>query len=148
MSFTQSHDNLTSYIIDPYEQMKTPAPTQPVTEYGVPQIIKKSFTGTALSTAIFATDAPFKFQILDYHVRIDTAGTSATTLKLTDGTNDITDALDIHNTGSVGANDIVRGLQIDATHATIDVGGSLNIVISDATDSPAGEVIILACKVA
>lgn len=147
MSYSKAHDNLTDFIIDPYEQNQEPAPTQPVTAYGVPVIIKRAFTGTTLTTAVFALNAPFKFQILDYHVRIDTAGSSATTLKLTNGTDDITDAADIYNSGGVGANDLVRGAEIDATYATIASGGTLNIVLSDATDSPAGEVIILACKV-
>jgi len=75
---------------------------------------------------IFDEDAPFKFEIVDVVVQArDTVGGG--TMKVTDGTDDITDAIACATDGNK-----VRAGSIDDSKATIDVGGSLKCVGSAA----------------
>jgi len=123
-------------------------PDQGDAELGLPLIISKAFDGTAAEVHIFNANCPRKLRIVDVWIEITAAGSSATTVKLDNGTNDITDAMDCYNTGSIGDTDIVRCGEIDDAYSTLDVDETLDVTVSDTTDSPAGIVRILAIPVA
>jgi len=115
---------------------------------GVPVVFTQDVAGTADNTNICDANCPFKLTIIDAWVVITTAGSSATTIKLTDGTNDITDAMDIYNGGAIGDKAIVRAGEIDDAYATLSEDDSLVATISDTTDSPACTVYVMAIPVA
>lgn len=71
---------------------------------------------------VFEADAPFKLQVVDFHIICTDA--NAGTVKLTDGTSDITDAL-THGTTDKA---IVRVGTIDDAKYELAKNGSLNIV--------------------
>jgi len=84
-------------------------------------------TGAATGLEIFKVNAPFKFEILD--VIIQARGTSTSgTMKLTDGTNDITDAIVVATDKAV-----TRVGTIDDAYSTIKKGGTLEIVCGGTT---------------
>lgn len=109
---------------------------------GVPVVIKKVITTGSADEAIFDEDAPFKFRIID--VIVEPRGNSTNgTMKITDGTNDITDAM----TCAVDTT-IARASTIDDAYSTIAAGGSLSVVCAgDAVASTIGMVTILAEKI-
>ena len=123
-------------------------PDQADSAIGLPIIVSKAFDGTAAEVSIFDGNCPRKMRIVDVWIEITAAGASATTVKLDNGTNDITDAIDCYDTGSVGDTDIVRAGEIDDAYSTLDVDDTLDITVSDTTDSPAGIVRVLAIPVA
>lgn len=92
---------------------------------GINQVMAFTFnvtTGAATGLEIFLANAPFKFEVID--VIVQPRGTSTNgTLKLTNGTNDITDAM-------VCAVDktMVRPATIDDAYSTIAENGTLDIV--------------------
>lgn len=84
-------------------------------------------TGAAIGLEIFNKNAPFKFEVID--VTIQPRGTSTNgTIKITNGTNDITDAM-------VCAVDktMVKAASIDDAYSTIEKDGTLDIVCAGDT---------------
>lgn len=80
--------------------------------------------GAATGLEIFKVNAPFKFQILD--VIIQARGTVAGgKMKLTDGTNDITDEIVCAVDTTLG-----RAATIDEAYSEIDVDETLEVVCS------------------
>lgn len=116
-------------------------------EMAIPIVIRKSFDGTSSPVSIYDSDAPTDMRIVDAHVIITSTGSSATTVKLTDGTNDITDAIDVYDGGGVSDTDIISASQIDDAYYEISEDGSLELALSDTTDSPAGIVVVTALVV-
>lgn len=97
---------------------------------GINQVIAFTFdvtTGAATGLEIFLANAPFKFEVIDVIVQPRGASTSGT-IKITDGTNDITDAM-------VCAVDktMVRPATIDNAYSTILKNGTLEIVCAGTT---------------
>ena len=90
------------------------------------EIVYDVTTGSA-SIKIFDANAPFKFEIVD--VVIQSRGTDGTgTLKITNGTNDITDAM----TCAVDTT-MARAATIDDAYSEIDEGETLEIVCAGGT---------------
>ena len=79
-------------------------------------------TTGAASILIFDANAPFKFEITDVIIQPRGASTSGT-MKITDGTNDITDAIICAVDKTIG-----RASTIDDAYSTIGVNGTLEIV--------------------
>ncbi len=109
---------------------------------GINQLIAFSFdvtTGAASGLEIFKANAPFKFEVVD--VIVQPRGTSTNgTIKITNGTNDITDAM-------VCAADktMVRAASVDNTYSTIDENETLEIVCAgDSVGSTIALVTVLA----
>lgn len=115
---------------------------------GVPLVIMQVFDGSALEVHIFDAAVPRKLRIIDAWVLITAAGGAGTTLTLDDGTDAITDAIDIYNTGGVGDKDIVRAGEIDDAKSDLAAGDTLDITLSNTTTAPEGIVYILAVPIA
>ena len=83
---------------------------------------------TADASSGLAVTVPFAIKIIDVIV-ISTASVGSATVKLTDGTNDITDAI-------VAATDtnVVRAGTIDDAYNEIAAGGTLKVVTNGASD--------------
>jgi hypothetical protein len=79
-------------------------------------------TGAATGLKIFNANAAFKFEVTDVIIQPRRASTNGT-LKITDGTSDITDAM----TCAVDKT-IARAATIDDAKSTIAAGGTLQIV--------------------
>jgi len=100
-------------------------------------VIAFEITTGAASVKIFDQSAPYKFEVVD--VVIQPRGASANgTMKLTDGTNDITDAM----TCAVDKTK-ARDATIDDAYSTIEKNQTLEVVCAgDAVGSTIGLVII------
>lgn len=95
----------------------------------IPIVINFAITADATGgLKIFDADAPMKFEILDVTVQARAASASGTA-KLTDGTNDITDAM-ILAVDKV----IVRAGTIDDVYSEIAASGTLTVVTNGAAD--------------
>ena len=78
---------------------------------------------------VFDADNPAKFRILDVSVTtIVTAGSG--TVKLTDGTTDITNAIVAATTKAV-----TRAGTIDIAKNEIDAGGTLKVIVANSADA-------------
>jgi len=84
-------------------------------------------TSGAAAIDIFASNAPFKFAVVDVIVQPRNASTNGT-IKVTDGTNDITNAMTCAVSGT-----IARATSVAAAYSTINEGGSLRIVCAGDT---------------
>lgn len=99
-------------------------------QYGVPVTVTATATLAADGTdtvTIFNADCPVKYRIIDvtFYVRsLRTGGTPAHTVKLTDGTNDITDTVD----ADVTVNAPTKAGTIDDAYDTIAADGTLKLV--------------------
>ena len=83
----------------------------------------------AANLTIFDGDNPAKFRIMDVLVTtIVTAGSG--TVKLTDGTSDITNAIVAATTKAV-----TRAGTIDIAKNEIDAGGTLKVVVANSADA-------------
>jgi hypothetical protein len=104
--------------------------------------IQAEVTEGAATVSIFDADAPFKFEIVDIIVQARGASTNGT-MKITDGTNDISDAI------TCAVDKVVsRAGTLDAAYSTIAAGGTLVVVCAgDAVASTVGLVTIVATKV-
>jgi len=105
------------------------------------EVVYDVTTGAA-EVKVFDSDAPFKFRIVDVVIEPRGASTNGT-MKITNGTNDITNAM-------VCAVDktMVRAGTIDNAYSTIAKGGSLSIVCAgDAVASTIGLVTIKIQKI-
>lgn len=102
--------------------------------------------GTATGTVSVTLDATFgKILITDVHFRkAGTTGGTSDTVKLTDGTNDITDALAL---SSKAAGAIVRATSISATYGTVAAGGTLVANYTNTTASCEGTLYITGLRV-
>ncbi len=102
--------------------------------------IEYQVTTGASSVKIYDANAPFKFQVLDL-VLEPQGGSTNGTMKLTNGTNDITDAM-------VCAVDktMVKPLTIDNQYSTIAKGGTLEIAC--AGDSVGSTIGLMTIKIA
>jgi len=103
-------------------------------------ITKEVTTGSA-DVKIYDADAPFKFEIVDVIVQPRGASTNGT-IKLTDGTNDITDAIVCAVDKTIG-----RASTIDNDYSEIAADGTLQIVCAgDVVASTVGLVTVLVIK--
>jgi len=109
---------------------------------GVPVIITYKVTTGAASILVFDANAPFKFEVID--VIVQPQGASANgTVKITNGTNDISDAITAAVDKTIG-----RASTIDDAYSTIAAAGSLEIVCAgDAVANTIGLVTVIARKV-
>jgi len=123
-------------------------PDQADSALGVPIIISKAFDGGTLETHIFDGNCPRKMRIIDAWVELTASGASATTLTLDDGTDPITDAMDIYNAGGILDKAIVRAGELDDAKSILAENATLDITLSDDTTSPNGIVRVLAIPVA
>ena len=86
--------------------------------------------------SIFNANAPYKFEIVD--VIVEARATSGSgTVKLTDGTNDITDTIACATDTAID-----RAATIDDTYKTVLKNGTLKVVANGAADR--GRITILA----
>ena len=92
-------------------------------------------TGAATGLEIFKANAPFKFQVLDVIIQCRGAAELAT-MKLTDGTNDITDAI-VCAVNKV----ITRAGTIDDSKSTIDINETLEVVCAESGAQELTDVI-------
>ncbi len=99
-------------------------------------------TGAATGLEIFKANAPFKFEILEVIIQARGASVNGT-MKLTDGTNDITDTIVCAVDDTIG-----RAGTIDDSKATIDVDETLEVVCAgDVIASTIGLVTVVIRKV-
>ena len=125
--------DIVTKAIDPFHCKEIDKPTSGI-KAAVPFVIKG--TATAGDTVVMVTSIPFKMQIIDWWV-VATAGSG--TIKITDGTDDITDAVTCS-----GDTDIVGGGEIDDDYSTVAKAGTLKMV---STGAGAGEVFAMAIRV-
>lgn len=105
-------------------------PQQGEVEIGVPLVIVKDVSAAAASITIIDADAPYAFKVVDMVVQVLAGGNASGSVKLTDGTNDITDAV-----AMVGVDNVITRVgTIDDAYATIAAGGSLVAVKNAAGD--------------
>ena len=90
-------------------------------------VLTYEVTTGATSIKIFDGNAPYKFEVIDVIIQPRGASTSGT-MKLTNGTSDITDAM----TCAIDET-IARPTTIDASYATIERRGTLEIVCGGTT---------------
>lgn len=102
-----------------------------------PILLQATVSGAG-TVQIFNANCPTKMKIVD--AWIVCTNNTAGTVKLTDGTNDITDAI-THGTTDKA---IVRAATIDDAYQTIAAGGTLNVV---AATGGASQVYVLALPV-
>ncbi len=106
-----------------------------------PVVISYDVTTGSSEEKVFDATVPFKIQILEVIVEPRGASTNGT-MKITDGTNDITDAMVVAVDKTM-----VRAATVDNAYSTIAAGGSLSIVCAgDAVASTIGLVTIIAQK--
>lgn len=88
-----------------------------------------------------------KTRVIDAHVVLGGAGTAGGTVTVKNGSDAITDAIDV---SSGGNKDIVRAGEIDDSKQDIDAGGTLRVTFaSDSDDFPADtQVYVHALRVA
>lgn len=99
-------------------------------------------TGAATGLEIFKANAPFKFQVLDVIIQARGASTSGT-MKLTNGTNDITDTIVCAVDKTLG-----RAGTIDVAYSEIDVDETLEVVCAgDTVGDTIGLVTVVIKKV-
>lgn len=91
---------------------------------GVPFIVAQPTVAATSSYDVYSGNAPFKFRIIDWWIVMIGAGASSDTAKLTDGTNDITDAVDVSSAARYA---IVAGGEIDDAYHEIAKNGTLNV---------------------
>ena len=106
---------------------------------GIPVEIVNDVTTGASSIKIYDADAPFKFEVIDVTIQPRGASTNGT-IKITNGTNDITDAI-------VCAVDktMIKATTIDNAYSTIAAAGTLEIVC--AGDSVAATIALVTIKI-
>ena len=107
----------------------------------VPVIITKNVTAGAASILIYDAAVPFKMEIVDVIIQPRGASTNGT-MKITDGTDDITDAITCAVDKTIG-----RAGTIDDAKAVLAAGDSLEIVCAgDTVANTIGLVTIVAVK--
>lgn len=104
---------------------------------GIPILIVKDLTGTT-PISIYSNNAPYKMVIADVWV-VCTGSNTNGTAKLTDGTNDITDAMTM-DTDKV----VTHAGTIDDDYNTISANGSLSVTKN--ADADSGIIYILAYR--
>ena len=101
--------------------------------------------GTSNTDSFYSSDAPFKFRILDAWLVLTEAGASdSEDFKLSDGTTDITDTLDVSSGADKSIN---RWTTIDDSVYEISQGGSLDLVKTATTAVISAEVYILCARI-
>lgn len=114
---------------------------------GSPVIMHRiAVPGTATGTVSVTLNATFgKILITDVHfVKAGTTGGTNDTVKLTNGSHDITDAMALN---SKAAGDIVRATSISATYGTVAAGGTLVADYTNTTASCEGTLYITGLRV-
>lgn len=97
------------------------------TQMGLPILVQFQ---TVSGTSSYNFTMPRKCKVIDMWAVQNAAGGAADTAKLTDGTNDITNALDLNKSDKV----VTRVGTIDDAYSTIAKDGTLNVTTaSDAT---------------
>ena len=92
-----------------------------------PVVIEKNVTADATGAGL-SIDVPFAIDIYDVVV-ISTASVGSATMKLSDGTHDITDAI------VCATNDaVVRAGTIDSTYSAVAKGGTLKVISNGSND--------------
>lgn len=104
---------------------------------GIPILIVKDLTGTT-PISIYSNNAPYKMVIADVWVVCTGTNTNGTA-KLTDGTNDITDAMTMDTDKAV-----THASTIDDAYYTISANGSLSVTKN--ADADSGIIYILAYR--
>src|SRR3990167_10051962 len=95
---------------------------------GTDFILHRKMATTDSSISVFSANAPFKFRVIDMWAVNHAAGGAADTVKLTDGTNDITDALDCNKSDKV----VTRVGTLDDAYWEVAYNGTLTIVTASA----------------
>lgn len=114
-------------------------PTHAVKTLGLPLLIHAVYDETT-PQHIFDAACPRAMQIIDAWVHIAVTGGAAATLQLHDGTNAISDAMDVEDT----AENIVRVASLNDSYSVLAVNDSLELVTGGTQASMAGEIYILA----
>ena len=117
-------------------------PQQAYPAIGVPFVIVKDVSAAAADITIIDADAPYPIKVLDMAVQVLAGGNASGSVKLTDGTNDITAAVAMVSVDNV----ITRAGTIDDAYATIAAGGSLVATKNAAGDL--GQVTITVVRTA
>lgn len=134
--FSERGRNLAN-ILDKIQQGKIQSLSAGVEGINLAVAITYNVTTGAAEVKIFDGDAPFKFEVVAVEVQPRGASTNGT-MKLTDGTNDITDPITCAVDKTTG-----RQSTIDDAYSTIDKNGSLSIVCAgDTVASTIGLVTI------
>jgi len=95
------------------------------------------------STNVLVDYATFPFRVMDCWVIMAAAGTASDTVKLTDGTSDITDAADLSGAGDT---DRVRVGELDDANYSISKGGALKIVTAGGPATDHMHVYVLCAR--
>lgn len=116
---------------------------------GAPFVLTAAFAdGATGDVAVYSSNAPFKFRIIDAWVENDAAnGSNANTIRVcaaAAGADGITDAMSLEDKA---AKAIVRAGEIDKAKAEVDAGGSLFLRRTRAGGTMGGLVRILAVKI-
>lgn len=97
----------------------------------IPVILSVNCVSGTDTYALFSSNAPNGFRVIDCWGIMTGAGAGADTFKLDDGTNDISDTVDL---SSAGDTDRVAVGEIDDAYYEVEKNGSLRVVTaSDAT---------------
>lgn len=109
-------------------------------EVGIPLTVTRAIPGTSSTTAVVSS-MPFPCKVVGFKVINTAAGASATTFTLQNGTDAITDAVDVYDSGTKDTY-IHSASTIDDAHYALDTGDTLNVAVSDTTTSTAGIAIV------
>lgn len=108
---------------------------------GTPLVVHYEVTEGAAEISIFNGNAPFKFEVLEVTVQCRNASANGT-IKVTDGTNDITEAI-----ACAVDKTVTRASTIDDAYSTIAASGSLKFVATgDVVVNTKGLVTIIGIK--
>ena len=123
--------------------------SQETTHYGAPVVVFKQASTTSAGTtetkAIFDGNAPFRFRVIRAWIHLTEAALGdSEDVKLTDGSNDITEVLDY----AAGAdNDSFEFSNYDNAYPTLDKGGSLKAVKTATTAISSFDLYVMAVRV-
>jgi hypothetical protein len=99
------------------------------------------------TTTIFDANAPFKFKVIEFYVRLTETPNASNTVRLNDGTNNITDSIECGTNGSGADQYQFMASTYDDAYATISKGGSLKVARTATTDIASADVYVLALRV-
>ena len=101
-------------------------------------VYHKAVSGSTTAWTV-VNPAPFQFRVIDVWCVLTAAGGAADTVRVDNGSNAITDAIDTNDSDAV----VSRAATIDDAYATISKGGALNITTAS---SSAADVFILCVR--
>ena len=101
-------------------------------------------SGTGTTNIIFDNNCPFRLTVVGLTGNVNEAGnTDAETVKLTDGSDDICEAVALQGLGDT---DTFRATEIDDAFSTIEKGGSLKVVTAATTHEIKMDVYVLCVR--